>query len=574
MANSFDLSVNVRNANPSANIDFYYGTYESVAAACAAVPAAVRMIGKTVGVVEDGSVVEYWWKSGTRDEDLVVKFTAEVEVDDTYSKDFTNLNTSGSVYIYKSAHKKGDTPLVQCYLNGSLVQLDISCDGGDITVAWDDDSITRSDVLTVVVVSSDYVYEIGENDSFLVPLSEAGLQSERPFMQCWWQGSVVAADLQLTVEGDVVVTVSEEVAEQITDSAKLRFIAADNAACFGEVVGAATGSRTVFKAEHGMGDHPLVQCWLDDDLALADVSVEDGDVTVSWRLDSEPVDTSLYIVVCNEAASGESRGLEDLAAVAWSGQYDDLEGKPEFAAVYKNVAVGTSVTVTAAQHKCGANVMVQCRVGGSAAALDAVVAANGDVTISWGIATLISAENPLEINIVGVRANVRLLDEEVVAAKSTVTVTLVNEVSRDEIGVLTGRFDVGSRVTLESFSDWSTYSDKYELNTWFANVGDEDAEYTTMLQGREYELSYRLLVSWSESQRTEVVDEVLETARYGTTVSLSSVVYHDEDTGVDHTVDEWQNPDNIGELVDSLYIMNGAYSSEVTLVGIVNIIEN
>ena len=73
MANSFDLSVNVRNANPSANIDHYYGTYNSVAAACAGVPKAVRLKGKTVGVIVNGSVVEYWWKSGIEDADLVEK---------------------------------------------------------------------------------------------------------------------------------------------------------------------------------------------------------------------------------------------------------------------------------------------------------------------------------------------------------------------------------------------------------------------------------------------------------------------------------------------------------------------
>lgn len=74
---SFDLSQTVKVANPAADVDFFYGTYASPAAACAAVPASIRQIGKTVGiVVNDGgidSVVEYWWRQGTTDADLEPK---------------------------------------------------------------------------------------------------------------------------------------------------------------------------------------------------------------------------------------------------------------------------------------------------------------------------------------------------------------------------------------------------------------------------------------------------------------------------------------------------------------------
>lgn len=73
MPNSFDLLNKVRIANPSANVDYYYGTYASVEEACLAVPMEVRMLGKTVGIVDGGSVVEYWWKSGLTDADLEEK---------------------------------------------------------------------------------------------------------------------------------------------------------------------------------------------------------------------------------------------------------------------------------------------------------------------------------------------------------------------------------------------------------------------------------------------------------------------------------------------------------------------
>lgn len=65
------------------NIDERYGTYSAGTVlginktphqmACLNVPLAVRKLGLTVGIIENNSVVEYWWKSGTLDTDLIVK---------------------------------------------------------------------------------------------------------------------------------------------------------------------------------------------------------------------------------------------------------------------------------------------------------------------------------------------------------------------------------------------------------------------------------------------------------------------------------------------------------------------
>ncbi len=68
---------------PHANLDSYYGPYESKAQALealdtqtiAGVTYTKRAIGLTVGVTENGEVVEYWFKSGTTDNDLVKKIT-------------------------------------------------------------------------------------------------------------------------------------------------------------------------------------------------------------------------------------------------------------------------------------------------------------------------------------------------------------------------------------------------------------------------------------------------------------------------------------------------------------------
>jgi hypothetical protein len=72
MAN-FNLANRIKIVNPSANVDVDYGPYNSLNDAKTAVLEVIREKGKTVGVIESGSVVEYWWKDGIGDGDLVEK---------------------------------------------------------------------------------------------------------------------------------------------------------------------------------------------------------------------------------------------------------------------------------------------------------------------------------------------------------------------------------------------------------------------------------------------------------------------------------------------------------------------
>jgi hypothetical protein len=73
---TFNLSNKIQIVNPSANVDSHYGTYASLSDAYIGVPEILREKGKTVGILESGSVVEYWWKSGITDIDLVKKETS------------------------------------------------------------------------------------------------------------------------------------------------------------------------------------------------------------------------------------------------------------------------------------------------------------------------------------------------------------------------------------------------------------------------------------------------------------------------------------------------------------------
>tara|TARA_R110001632_G_scaffold113412_1_gene224487 strand:+ start:1523 stop:2494 length:972 start_codon:yes stop_codon:yes gene_type:complete len=70
---SFNLSTRVKLVNPSSDVDFQYGPYATVAAANIAVIQGLRGKGRTVAILEGGAAVEYHWKSGVTDADLVVK---------------------------------------------------------------------------------------------------------------------------------------------------------------------------------------------------------------------------------------------------------------------------------------------------------------------------------------------------------------------------------------------------------------------------------------------------------------------------------------------------------------------
>ena len=55
------------------NLDYYYGPWNSVEEACENIPENIRGLGLTIGVIEDEEIIEYQWKKGTSNEDLVKK---------------------------------------------------------------------------------------------------------------------------------------------------------------------------------------------------------------------------------------------------------------------------------------------------------------------------------------------------------------------------------------------------------------------------------------------------------------------------------------------------------------------
>ena len=64
----------------SKSLDAKYGPYDSVADALVAVGPSLRYSGLTLGVREDGVVVEYWFPNGTNDADIEMKFNLDAGV--------------------------------------------------------------------------------------------------------------------------------------------------------------------------------------------------------------------------------------------------------------------------------------------------------------------------------------------------------------------------------------------------------------------------------------------------------------------------------------------------------------
>ena len=58
------------------HLDSKYGPYVDLATAKSSIPSFKRVKGLTVGILQSGSVVEYWFKDGTADTDLTAKDTS------------------------------------------------------------------------------------------------------------------------------------------------------------------------------------------------------------------------------------------------------------------------------------------------------------------------------------------------------------------------------------------------------------------------------------------------------------------------------------------------------------------
>lgn len=56
-----------------ADVDYVYGPYTSIQEALNKIPLKARTIGITIGIIENSKIVEYWFKNGITDSDLILK---------------------------------------------------------------------------------------------------------------------------------------------------------------------------------------------------------------------------------------------------------------------------------------------------------------------------------------------------------------------------------------------------------------------------------------------------------------------------------------------------------------------
>lgn len=626
MSSSYDITKKVKVTNPSSNVDWFYGGedgfWESTVAAKIGVPIEVRQKGKTVAVADgNGGVVEYWWKAGITDEDLVFKtgLSSTYITDSTYVCTFVNVDGRTSITIPRTLHKKGVNPVVQCYVNNMLTIMDVSNDGsGNITVAWaKPEDLLDYDVLNVHIITSKrgFVYS-GENEgnSFVIPI-ESHECGEYPLVQVWY-GSRLETVLIDVVNNGGNVTVSW--GEDVEVSAEKKITAIFTEGSFvGESFRNADGRTelTISKEENGVGDAPIVLCYCGGEVVVAEVTNNEDEIVVGWsNAHAVSAETPLVVVVGSELTA-EELGADDLARVAWTGSYSDLKDKPVFVATYTNVNERTYLVIPEAAHKCGKEVTVQCKSNGGFVFADTSVDDNGNVTINWRTASLVSAERPLTVYIFGYKVKSKNIDEKKndadyndidnvpqgdgdeggsggeieplppqpeptptpPAGHVKAILTVYDFYLGDVVKVAEQYFAVNSTVTISDFDVWDEeLSAKYDYDDTVFLVDEENEPVTITLMGKAYAVEYTLFLEHAESTET-VYGTLAGGGRYNETVSLNNVVYHDpttmQDCGIANSVvRKWSLiPENSGEIRSgNLYIMNGEYADSVTVVGYIS----
>lgn len=122
---TFNVAQRIDVREKNSNIDALYGPYESIEAANAAIPRGRRALGRTVAILEDNGVAEYWYKSGIEDVDLVLKVQESIPTL-SYTTDYpqgtvlrAELGTPLSVKVRFSAQSYGQCTIT-VYKDGAL----------------------------------------------------------------------------------------------------------------------------------------------------------------------------------------------------------------------------------------------------------------------------------------------------------------------------------------------------------------------------------------------------------------------------------------------------------------------
>lgn len=102
-------------------LDAKFGPYASTTAANNTIPETLRYKGLTIGILENSEIVEYWYKAGTSNAQLIKKTAV---LDDTTAGDITELQN-------KTQNITLDTVANKTYIDGDL-ELDGDVNGAKI----------------------------------------------------------------------------------------------------------------------------------------------------------------------------------------------------------------------------------------------------------------------------------------------------------------------------------------------------------------------------------------------------------------------------------------------------------
>lgn len=146
---TFDLFSKIKILTGHANIDVLYGTYiDRETALAALMPKTIRKPGRTVGIVEDGSVIEYWFKDGIEDSDLILK----QPVVDAYTKIETDAK-------FINVNSETSTILLQPTLTGNVLTLTYKGETGDVQTQ----TVDLSGLATIDIHIDDASYNASTN---------------------------------------------------------------------------------------------------------------------------------------------------------------------------------------------------------------------------------------------------------------------------------------------------------------------------------------------------------------------------------------------------------------------------
>lgn len=78
---TYNLAQQIKFSNKVSNVDYFYGPYDSIDDANTAIEESLRMAGKTVGIITNGKVEEYWYQPNASSVLELVKKQEDINIE-------------------------------------------------------------------------------------------------------------------------------------------------------------------------------------------------------------------------------------------------------------------------------------------------------------------------------------------------------------------------------------------------------------------------------------------------------------------------------------------------------------